>query len=292
MAASVVDSNEGIKARHITDFQSPEPEKELVKWFIQEILQYQLTIGWYSKGVRIQNDDGTWKGKDSDLKVLDTVCKYYNIPSIIIFDRRGNPYVRGYSWKLCELSPNDAAINKYSYYYHTDLYKVYSKKFLRYILYHNVYKDLSLDSVSKAILGEGKYQEFDGLQIQKMTKQEELEYVSQDARLVMKLSQHDDFKILDLMNAISLISKIPFDKVCHTEVSTWWTKMIEDAVVNGKCRINYGELAKKAYSGGFVLKPKVGFYKKDPVYVLDVKSLYPSMMIGHNISFETVNCPC
>ena len=37
-AASVVDSNEGIKARHITDFQSPEPEKELVKWFIQEIL--------------------------------------------------------------------------------------------------------------------------------------------------------------------------------------------------------------------------------------------------------------
>ena len=113
-----------------------------------------------------------------------------------------------------------------------------------------MYKDLSLDSVSKAILGEGKYQEFDGVQIQKMTKQEQLEYVSQDARLVMKLSQHDDFKILDLMNAISLISKIPFDKVCHTEVSTWWTKMIEDAVVNGKCRINYEELAKKAYSGG------------------------------------------
>ena len=28
------------------------------------------------------------------------------------------------------------------------------------------------------------------------------------------------------------------------------------------------------------------------MYVLDVKSLYPSMMIAHNISFDTVNCDC
>lgn len=36
----------------------------------------------------------------------------------------------------------------------------------------------------------------------------------------------------------------------------------------------------------------MGFYHKQPVYVLDVKSLYPSIMISHNISFDTVNCDC
>jgi DNA polymerase, archaea type len=41
-----------------------------------------------------------------------------------------------------------------------------------------------------------------------------------------------------------------------------------------------------------VLEPKKGYYEKQRVYVLDVKSLYPSMMINHNISFDTVNCDC
>ena len=42
----------------------------------------------------------TYEGKDSDLKVLDSVCKYYDIPSIIGFDRSGVPYVRGYEYEL------------------------------------------------------------------------------------------------------------------------------------------------------------------------------------------------
>ena len=151
---------------------------------------------------------------------------------------------------------------------------------------------MSLDTVCKAILGEGKYRELDGVEIQKMTKEEQLKYVSQDAGLVMKLSQHDNFKLLDLMNAISQIISITFDKVCHTEVSSWWTKMIEGMVISGKDRFARTVLPKKKYTGGYVLKPKIGFYDKKPIYVLDVKSLYPSMMIAHNISFETVSCKC
>ena len=40
-----------------------------------------------------------------------------------------------------------------------------------------------------------------------------------------------------------------------------------------------------------LLEPIKGYYQQ-PVYVLDVKSLYPTMMINNNISFDTVNCDC
>ena len=68
-AVSVVNSEGGIQAKHTTDFQNhPQPEKGLVKWFIREILKNKLTLGWYSKGVRLKKDNGTYEGKDSDLK--------------------------------------------------------------------------------------------------------------------------------------------------------------------------------------------------------------------------------
>ncbi len=44
------------------------------------------------------------------------------------------------------------------------------------------------------------------------------------------------------------------------------------------------------YKGGTVLTPKKGFYHN--LVVVDVTSLYPSMAVLHNISFDTVNCEC
>lgn len=292
-AASIVDSMGQIKNRHIMDFQDQsQPEKELAKWLMKEILRYQLTIGWYSKGAKIMKDDGTYEGKDSDLKVLDYVCRYYNIPSIITLDRRGTPYVNGYDIYLCSLNPYYRALNKFGRYYHIDLYQVYKKLLVRQFVYNNKYKSLSLDSVCRAILGEGKYENLDGRNIQTLSKKEQLEYVTQDARLVMKLCLHEDFRILNIMNAISMITGIEFDKVCHTGVSTWWRKIIEDAMDRGESKLVKTQMKKKKYSGGYVLEPKIGFYHNQPVYVFDVKSLYPSVMITHNISFDTVNCDC
>ncbi len=49
------------------------------------------------------------------------------------------------------------------------------------------------------------------------------------------------------------------------------------------------------YKGGYVLDPKIGYYdfkNNRIVYIFDVKSLYPTMMIIYNISFDTVNCSC
>ena len=45
-------------------------------------------------------------------------------------------------------------------------------------------------------------------------------------------------------------------------------------------------------AGGNSIQPKKGFYKNQPVDELDVKGMYPTIAIEHNISFETVNCQC
>jgi DNA polymerase elongation subunit (family B) len=44
------------------------------------------------------------------------------------------------------------------------------------------------------------------------------------------------------------------------------------------------------YIGGLVLQPKKGLYHN--LMIVDVASLYPTMAILYNISFDTVNCEC
>jgi DNA polymerase elongation subunit (family B) len=292
-AAAIVESNGNIKAAHELDFAtSKNPEKELVIWIMNQILQYKLTLGWYSKGVKLRKDDGSFTGRDSDLKVIDDACKYYNIPSIIAFDKRRVPYVRGYSYDLCNQNSYYTSKNRFDWYHHIDLYQVYKKPMVKAVIYHNKYRDLSLNSVSRALLNESKFENLDGFQIQKLPKEKQVEYVIQDAALVMKLSMHNDFEILDLMNAISAITQLPFDRVCHTGISTWWNKIIADKIANGECRFPPYKIGKRKYKGGRVIDPVIGYYKNCPVYVLDVKSLYPTVIINNNISFETVNCNC
>lgn len=50
------------------------------------------------------------------------------------------------------------------------------------------------------------------------------------------------------------------------------------------------ELAKLEYTGASVLQPKKGLYHN--LIVVDVASLYPTIAILYNISFDTVNCKC
>ena len=111
--------------------------------------------------------------------------------------------------------------------------------------------------------------------------------MTQDAQLVMKLTKHNNYEILDLMNAISNITQLPFDRVCHTSVSTWWTNIINRRI----WRIKTTNSSRKVILADTSIEPIKGYYQQ-PVYVLDVKSLYPTMMINHNISFDTVNCDC
>jgi DNA polymerase elongation subunit (family B) len=291
VAVAIVDSQGIIKAKHVSDFFNyPKPEQALVEWTMTELLKYRLTIGWYSKGVRLQNKETCgFSGKDSDLKVIESICKYYDIPSIIRFDKRGIPYVKGYDYSLEDNYYLQQ--NKFGWYNHIDLYNIYKKPLVKSLIYNNRYKDLSLESVSQAILKGGKFENLKGSDILKVSKEKLMQYVTQDANLIMKLSKHNNYEILDLMNAISLITDIPFDRVCHTGISTWWTKIIFKELQKSNTIHKQLTIEKIKYSGGYVIEPTKGYYQQ-PVYVFDVKSLYPTMMINHNISFDTVNCDC
>jgi len=44
------------------------------------------------------------------------------------------------------------------------------------------------------------------------------------------------------------------------------------------------------YEGGSVIEPRVGFYK-DPIATLDFASLYPSIMMAHNLCYSTLLPP-
>ena len=301
-AAAIVDSLGNIKTKHELDFASElQPEKELVNWIMSEILKYRLTIGWYTKGIRFKIIDKKgrerYSGKDSDLKIIDNVCKYHNIPSIIRFDKRGVPYIRGYDKQLCNNDHFYSQKNRFDYYYHIDLYNVYDKKMVIDI-YHGKYRDRKLSTVSKALLGKGKLEDLDGRRVQQLPKDKQIEYVIRDASLVMDLSRYDNYAILDLMNAISVITQVSFDRVCNNGLSSLWTKVIKDNISIGQCRpptTSSQERKKQKFKGGHVLDSKIGYYdsvNNRTVYIFDVKSLYPTMIIIYNISFETVNCSC
>jgi DNA polymerase delta subunit 1 len=45
--------------------------------------------------------------------------------------------------------------------------------------------------------------------------------------------------------------------------------------------------SQETYEGAVVIKPKKGFYP-DPIVTLDFSSLYPSIMMAHNLCYSTL----
>lgn len=46
----------------------------------------------------------------------------------------------------------------------------------------------------------------------------------------------------------------------------------------------------ETYEGAIVIDPQVGFYEK-PIATLDFASLYPSIMMAHNLCYSTLINP-
>jgi DNA polymerase, archaea type len=282
-AAAFVDNQGYRKVLHISDFSDSENlERELLIGIHQELMKYSFSIGWYSTGVAKYHDDTQeyLDGVDSDLAVLHNRCIVNGVDSIVDFNRTGIPYIRGQK--------------------HVDLHSIYSKPMVQNTIFKNAYRTLKLDDVSKAVLQVaevGKYKGLTGIDIQKLSVEELKKYVLRDAELVMQLSKHNDGEVLDAMKAISELTGLDFERVCRTGISAWWAAIFDNMVSIGDCeapivqfnRMEHGQ-TELAYTGGIVLQPKRGLY--DNLIVVDVASLYPSMAILHNISFDTVNCEC
>jgi hypothetical protein len=220
-AAAFVDNLDNRLVLQISDFSSSDnPEHELIVRINQELRKYDFSIGWYSTGIAVYHEDTQehLDGVDSDLAVLHSRCLANDIDSIVDVST-GIPYLRGQK--------------------HIDLHSVFSKPMVQTTIFKNAYRSLKLDEVSKAVLENhketGKYKGLTGEDIHTLPIEEQKKYVLRDAELVMHLSKHNKFEVLDAMKAISEITGLEFEKVCRTGLSTWWATIYDQAIINGEC---------------------------------------------------------
>jgi DNA polymerase elongation subunit (family B) len=277
-------TNLGIRiVLHISQFQCyPHPERQLILRILDYLNKFPLTFGWYTTGVA-KYDPGTGdyiEGKDSDFFILDQRCKLYNISSPIRYSKtRASTFLRDKK--------------------HIDLHKVYSKEIIQKGVFGDKYRTLRLDEVCQTLLGVGKYKdsrnnEVTGENAHLLPVFEQLEYVKRDAELAMMLACYENCMVLQIMEFISMYSGLDYIITCHTGLSKWYTSIYDKMIERDECTLQSSEhkIEKQDYAGGNSIEPKKGFYRNEPIDELDVKGMYPTIAIKHNISFDTVNCRC
>jgi DNA polymerase, archaea type len=219
----------------------------------------------------LDNDDFS-----SDLAVLNERCIKNGIASPVKFSWNGRPCIE----------------NRI----HIDLCEVFRKELVKGTIFKNRYRTLKLQDVSQALLGKGKYGSgaISGANVHTLTVEQQKQYVLQDTQLVMDLSKANNGQVIDLMQAISELVGLSLEQVCHSNLSTWWTKVFDDMdciqPVFSRLEEEGASVTTADYQGGLVIEPKRGLYRD--LKVVDVVSLYPSVAILHNISFDTINCAC
>lgn len=160
-----------------------------------------------------------------------------------------------------------------------------------------------LSTVSNEILGEKKedvsHEEIAGLYASGPDGRRRLaSYCMQDSRLVHRLAERLSLyvDVLSTCRLTGILGDGVYTAGQQARVSNHI--MVEAAKLkeNGGIRFLVPPTARREkmsdsrsvqYTGAVVLEPKRGFYKKN-VIVLDFKSLYPSIMIRHNMCYTTL----
>jgi DNA polymerase elongation subunit (family B) len=267
-AASFVDNQGNKKALHITDFDKS--ERLLLQAVSEKIDQYPLSVGWNTMGTQQTN------GIDSDLTVLNERFIKNSLPSIIGYNSKGLPFIEGHS--------------------HVDLYRVFRNKIIRTSVFDNKYRSLGLNEVATALIAKGKLVDMNGQNAHTKSIELQKDYVLRDAELVMNLSNINNGQVLRLMDAIAQLTGFSLEQVCHSTISAWWSNVFADMGFTPTRRFSPSDkegstpLRGHDYIGGKVIEPKKGVYRN--LMIVDAVSLYPSMAILHNISFDTINCEC
>ncbi|MGE5601399.1 MAG: DNA polymerase domain-containing protein, partial [Clostridia bacterium] len=184
------------------------------------------------------------------------------------------------------------------------------------------YRSFGLVTISRALFDVVKYKDVDGLQAtQNLTVEEQKEYVLQDSRLLSLLTTAENGNLFGAMQYIADLLELPLSKVCHSQVSQYWTVIYQksgyDPVpalvekenpetheiekvgqhyyfktlnVIPKSGKNKGvpKIKVISYAGGKVLEPTPGFYRD--VIGFDQESQYPTLSILSNVGFETMCC--
>jgi DNA polymerase I len=182
---------------------------------------------------------------------------------------------------------------------HIDLYQFYDINAIKTYAFGNKYKEVNLDAVAFALLGEHKVQITKS--ISELNYDELVIYNFRDAKLTLNLLTFNSWLPWKLMVLISRISKMSIEDVTRKQVSAWIKNLFfwehrrrrylipnKEDIEKMKGSIKSSAIIKgKRYQGAFVFEPVAGIFFN--VVVLDFASLYPTIIKKYNISYETVN---
>jgi len=154
---------------------------------------------------------------------------------------------------------------------------------------------LDLDSVAEELLGKRKdqmtWEEMKNSWKNKEDLEKFADYAVKDSQLAYELGEEIIPQIIELSRVTGLI---PFDacRLTYGQLTeNFLLREAHDRNIIAQNRPGREERSKRqrqtAYEGGFVYKPEPGLYEN--IATLDFRSLYPTVMVSHNISPETLN---
>lgn len=172
-------------------------------------------------------------------------------------------------------------------------------KFIKYIFGLNLKTDTySLDAVAEELLGHKKHD----VDLSKLAdvwdnEPEKLDvycaYNLHDARLTFRLCQ----KLLpDIIEFAKILALPPYDLIrmrfSRLVESYILKRAVEENVLapNRPGNTEISQRMEESIQGAFVYEPTPGLYKN--LVVLDFRSLYPTIIISHNIGPESFQCTC
>ncbi len=182
---------------------------------------------------------------------------------------------------------------------HLDLYKFFKNRAIKVYAFKGRYQEESLDAIASALLGITKLFYMENISDLPLPKL--VAYNYRDAEITLKLITFNNELVWKLMILLARISKTSIEDICRKSISKWIQNQFywehrrlnylipepEDIKRYGKASTTRAIIEGKKYAGALVIEPPRGILFN--VVVLDIASLYPSVIKKYNLSYETVD---
>ena len=183
---------------------------------------------------------------------------------------------------------------------HIDLYKFFFNRSVQIYAYGNRYKDVSLDDVGSALLGEQKIhleKTFGDLNYSELAA-----YCLRDSEITYKLTRFENDSAMKLILVLARIASMPMEDVSRQGVSRWIRNFMhrehrkrnmlipnaEDILTKKGKTSTTAVIKGKKYKGAIVVEPTPGVHFN--VAVMDFPSLYPSIIKVWNLGYQSICC--
>lgn len=212
------------------------------------------------------NVDITYNGTEFDWKVLEARANYYNIKFPFIFNTQ----------KDTILFPR----NKLT----LDMFKVFTNNAYFAYSFKSKYKKYSLDNVAEALIGRKKIK----IDFKTATSEELIKYNIRDSEITNELYRY----AFPAFATVSRVANVPLRVSVNRKIMKWiiatFIKEHFKQNIPLPSFINSDEIDDDTFEGAVIFEPKKGLHLDVEVY--DFASLYPTLIMTRNISYETLNC--